>query len=61
MRPIPPLSPGNETDLHFAFPPNGCTGGLESCPFRITVDQGGTVTESNESNNVALGSCVFLQ
>ncbi|PVE22764.1 hypothetical protein DC522_19140 [Microvirga sp. KLBC 81] len=61
VRPTPPLSPGNEIDLHFAFPPNGCTGGLESCPFRITVDQGGTVTESNESNNTALGSCIFLQ
>ena len=61
MRPTPQLGPGNETDLHFAFPPNGCTGGFETCPFRITVDRSGTVVESNEANNAAAGSCVFLQ
>ena len=61
LRPTPALAPTVETDLHFPFPPNGCTGGFETCPFRITVDHGGTVPESNEVNNVALGSCLFLQ
>jgi hypothetical protein len=60
MRPTPALTPGNETELHFPFPPNGCTGGGELCPFRITVDRGATENESNEANNVAQGSCVFL-
>ena len=61
LRPTPALAPTVETDLHFPFPPNGCTGGFETCPFRITVDHGGTVPELNEVNNVALGSCLFLQ
>ena len=60
MRPTPALAPGNETDLHFPFPPNGCTGGGELCPFRITVDRSSTENESNEVNNVAQGSCLFL-
>jgi hypothetical protein len=60
VRPTPQLAPGGETDVHFAFPPNGCTAGGELCPFRITVDRGATVTESNEANNVAQGSCLFL-
>jgi hypothetical protein len=61
VRPTPQLVSGNEVDLHFAFPPAGCTGGFESCPFRVTVDRGATVSESNEANNVADGGCVFLQ
>ena len=60
MRPTPALAPGNETELHFPFPPNGCTAGGEQCPFRITVDRGATENESNEVNNVAQGSCLFL-
>ena len=60
MRPTPALAPGNETELHFPFPPNGCTAGGEHCPFRITVDRGATENESNEVNNVAQGSCLFL-
>jgi subtilase family serine protease len=61
VRPTPQLVAGNEVDLHFAFPPTGCTGGFESCPFRVTVDRGATVSESNEANNVADGGYVFLQ
>ena len=60
MRPTPALPPGNETELHFPFPPNGCAAGGELCPFRITVDRSGTENESNEVNNVAQGSCLFL-
>jgi hypothetical protein len=60
LRPTPPLASGSEAELHFPFPPNGCTAGGELCPFRITVDRGATENESNEVNNVAQGSCLFL-
>jgi hypothetical protein len=60
VRPTPALAAGQETDLHFPFPPIGCTAGGELCPFRITVDHGATENESNDVNNVAQGSCLFL-
>ena len=58
----PGLAPGQMVELPFRFPREGCTrqGGSEICHFTIRADALGAVPESNEPNNVAMGSCLFL-
>lgn len=54
--PTPALAPGASTQLTFTIPtsPN-CFD--PDCEFQITVDSAGQVTESDENNNVAKGTC----
>lgn len=53
--PTPPLGPGASVDLAFPIQP-GCFD--PDCEFQITVDANKQVTESNEGNNIARGSCL---
>ena len=53
--PTPALMPGAATDLFAAIPPRAFDPDLD---FRITVDRGSAVTETNEGNNSATGSCI---
>ena len=53
--PTPPLGPGASVDLLFPIPPQ-CFD--PDCEFRITVDANNQVTESNEGNNSASGTCL---
>jgi hypothetical protein len=53
---IPGLLPGEESALQVVTPPPGCFD--SDCEFRISVDVGGGVDESNEGNNNAGGSCI---
>jgi hypothetical protein len=53
--PTPPLAAGASVDLKFPIP-RGCFD--PDCEFRITVDVGGAVVESNEGNNFASGMCL---
>lgn len=57
----PALVPGETVELPFPFPRGGCTrqGGNEICSFTIRADALGAVEESNEPNNIAMGSCLF--
>jgi hypothetical protein len=53
-QPTPPIPAGGSVDVFFNIPP-GCF--HPDCGFKITVDSGGVVDESNEANNTAVGSC----
>lgn len=53
--PTPPLGPGASVDLQVPIPPGSFD---PDCEFRITVDKNNQVTESNEGNNIANGSCI---
>jgi CARDB len=53
--PTPSLVPGQSTTLAFPIP-SGCFD--PDCEFRITVDAGNAVIESNEANNTADGVCL---
>jgi hypothetical protein len=53
--PTPALAPGASVDLLFKVP-GGCFS--PDCSFRIRVDFQGQVTESNEGNNAASGTCI---
>jgi hypothetical protein len=50
------LLPGESRDLSPIEIPAGCFG--SQCSFRIIVDSGHAVPESNEVNNITFGSCV---
>ena len=54
-QPTPALAPGASVDVVFDIP-LGCFD--PDCDFRIVVDVGGAVTESNEANNFASGTCL---
>ena len=54
-QPTPALAPGASTQLFFTIP-GGCF--QPDCSFRITVDVTSQVTETNEANNFASGSCI---
>jgi hypothetical protein len=54
-QPTPPLAPGASVDLNFPIPP-GCFD--PDCDFRIVVDFGNAVAESDEGNNFASGVCL---
>src|SRR5437763_6370504 len=54
-QPTPPLNPGASADVEFDIP-TGCF--RPDCSFRILVDSGFVITESNEGNNAASGTCV---
>ncbi len=54
-QPTGPLAAGASTDVAFDIPP-GCFS--PDCGFRITVDSGNAVVESNEANNTASGTCL---
>jgi len=54
-QPTPPLAPGASVDLAFDIPA-GCF--RPDCGFKITVDSGSVVDESNEANNSASGLCL---
>jgi hypothetical protein len=54
-QPTPALAAGAAVDLLFAIPA-GCF--QPDCHFRITVDSAAVVTESNEGNNTASGTCI---
>ena len=54
-QPTPPIPAGGSVDLLFDIPPN-CF--QPDCSFRITVDSGSVVDESNEGNNTASGTCI---
>ena len=54
-QPTPALAPGASVDLTFDIPP-GCFD--PDCEFRIVVDFGNVVAESNEPNNFASGTCL---
>ena len=53
--PTPALAPGATTELLFDIP-LGCYD--SDCNFKITVDVNVEVSESNETNNVADGTCI---
>jgi CARDB protein len=53
-QPTPPIPAGGTVDLVFPIPP-ACFD--PDCDFRITVDSMGQVTESDETNNTASGTC----
>jgi hypothetical protein len=53
--PTPPLGPGASVDLLFPIP-LGCFD--PDCDFRITVDVNNQVSESDEGNNFASGTCL---
>lgn len=53
--PTPALAPGASAQLLFDIPA-GCF--VPDCFFKITVDAGGVVTESNEANNTASDNCI---
>lgn len=54
-QPTPPIAAGASVDLFFPIP-GGCFN--PDCSFRITVDSAHQVTESDETNNVASGTCL---
>jgi hypothetical protein len=54
-QPTPPIAAGGSVNLAFPIPP-ACFD--PDCSFRIVVDSGHQVTESNEANNTASGSCL---
>ena len=54
-QPTPPIPAGGSVDLIFDIPP-GCFS--PDCSFRITADWGNVVSESNEVNNTASGTCL---
>ena len=53
--PTPPLAAGASTDVTVDIPP-GCFD--PDCEFRITVDANNAVSETNEGNNTASGTCL---
>jgi len=53
--PTPPIPAGGAVDLHVAIPANCFS---PDCGFKITVDFGNVVTESNEANNSLGGHCL---
>jgi hypothetical protein len=53
--PTPAILAGGSVDLHVAIPSNCFS---PDCGFKITVDSGDTVVESNEMNNTATGACI---
>jgi hypothetical protein len=53
-QPTPAIPAGGSVDLAFSIPPV-CFD--PDCDFRIVVDSGDDVTESDEGNNVASGTC----
>ena len=53
-QPTPPLTAGASTDLLFPIP-GRCFD--PDCEFRIIVDSGDQVMESDEHNNIASGTC----
>jgi hypothetical protein len=54
-QPTPPIPAGGTVNLLFPIPPH-CF--QPDCSFRITVDSANQVTESNETNNTASGTCL---
>ena len=54
-QPTPGIAAGGQVDVAFDIPP-GCFS--PDCGFRITVDSGNVVVESNEGNNTASGTCI---
>ena len=54
-QPTPMLAPGMDTMLSFPIP-SGCFN--PDCDFRINVDSGSVVPESNEGNNVVSDLCL---
>jgi CARDB protein len=54
-QPTPPIPAGGSVDLLFPVP-GGCFD--PDCSFRIIVDSASQVTESNEGNNTASGTCI---
>jgi subtilase family serine protease len=54
-QPTPPIAAGASVDLTFPIPAV-CFN--PECSFRIIVDSGNQVTESNEGNNTASGTCL---
>jgi hypothetical protein len=53
-QPTPPIPAGGSVDLSFPIPATCFT---PDCEFRIIVDSGNQVTESDEGNNIASGTC----
>jgi CARDB protein len=54
-QPTPALAPGASVDLFFKIPANCFS---RDCSFRITVDALLQVSETNEGNNTAAGTCI---
>jgi hypothetical protein len=54
-QPTPPIPAGGSVNLFFPIPP-ACF--HPDCSFRITVDSANQVTESDETNNTASGTCL---
>jgi hypothetical protein len=54
-QPTPPIVAGGSVDLLFDIPPS-CF--RPDCHFKVTVDSGSQVDESNEANNTAAGVCI---
>jgi CARDB len=54
-QPTPPIPAGGSVDLTFPIPA-ACFD--PDCDFRIIVDSANQVTESDESNNIASGTCL---
>jgi subtilase family serine protease len=54
-KPTPPIPAGASVDLAFPIP-SVCFD--PDCSFRIIVDSANQVTESNEANNTASGTCI---
>jgi CARDB/BNR/Asp-box repeat len=54
-KPTPPIAAGASVNLTFPIPA-ACFN--PECSFRIIVDSGNQVTESNEGNNTASGTCL---
>jgi len=54
-QPTPPIPAGGSANLLFPIP-GGCF--APDCSFRIIVDSASQVTESNEGNNTASGTCI---
>lgn len=53
--PAPAVGAGSSVDVTVTFP-GGCF--TPDCGFRITVDSTSVVTETNEGNNTASGTCI---
>jgi hypothetical protein len=54
--PTPAIPAGNSVTLPPQAIPGGCFN--PDCDFRITVDAGAVVDESDEGNNTASGTCI---
>ena len=54
-QPTPAIAAGASVDVSFPIP-GGCF--QPDCSFRITVDSTNVVSESNEGNNTASGTCI---